>query len=163
MKNFLMIAAALVVLACGTQSVQAQTNGYQFGVGLGYAGFDGYDGYGFNCHRNFFGLPIAPTPRIDAPPFFALYPPVYYSKDIVARPYGVSPFAAPPGIVPVEMGAIVPLHQSNPYFVEPMPSEGAPTPQDGTQSSSEEGQKTTWIRNAHFDPLAHGGQAVASK
>jgi hypothetical protein len=86
---------------------------------------------------------------------------VYYSQDIVARPYGVSPFAAPPGIVPVEMGAVVPLHQSNPYFVEPVPSDSGPPPQDGTQGTSQEGQKTTWIRNPHFDPLAPAGQVFA--
>jgi hypothetical protein len=32
----------------------------------------------------------------DLPPFYALYPPVYYSQPI-ARTYGFSPFAYPPG------------------------------------------------------------------
>lgn len=43
------------------------------------------------------GRVIAPTP-----PYFALHPPVYY-EGIVKRPYGISPFAAPPGVLPVEM------------------------------------------------------------
>lgn len=34
-------------------------------------------------------------------PYFALYPPVYYSQS-VPRPYGYSPFALPPGTKPVE-------------------------------------------------------------
>jgi hypothetical protein len=31
-----------------------------------------------------------------------MHPPVYY-EGIVKRPYGISPFAAPPGVLPVEM------------------------------------------------------------
>lgn len=160
MYKLLTTVAAVAVLLCGLQSAQAQIEGYRFGTGLSYAGVDGFNP---QCGRNLWGLPIAPTPRIDAPPFFALYPPVYYSKDIVARPYGVSPFAAPSGIVPVEMGAPVPLYQSNPYFSQPVaPSESVPIVPNSTEGTSTEGQKTTWIRNPHFDPLATTGSVIAS-
>lgn len=37
-------------------------------------------------------------------PYFALHPPVYYSHP-VARPYGYSPFALPPGMMPAEFKA----------------------------------------------------------
>jgi hypothetical protein len=35
-------------------------------------------------------------------PYYALYPPVYYSYP-VARPYGYSPFAYPPGTITPEI------------------------------------------------------------
>ena len=52
----------------------------------------------------------------DEPPYFAKFPPVYYSHP-VARPYGISPYAVPPGIVPVEMTiAPKPKKVVNPFF-----------------------------------------------
>jgi hypothetical protein len=158
------LLAAIVALSVSVQSTaNAQQDGYRFGVGLNYAGFDDCGGFGHGFQRNFFGIPIAPTPRIDAPPFFALYPPVYYSQDIVARPYGVSPFAAPAGIVPTEMGVVAPIHQVNPYFVDPGAepnSNEPPSPQDGTQGTT---QKVTWIQNPYFDPLSDAGNVIAAK
>lgn len=57
------------------------------------------------------GRVIAPNP-----PYFALHPPVYY-EGIVKRPYGISPFAAPPGVLPVEMTVKVePKTVLNPYY-----------------------------------------------
>ena len=38
------------------------------------------------------------TPK---PPYFALHPPVYYDR-VVPRAYGMSPFAAPAGVMPIE-------------------------------------------------------------
>lgn len=38
---------------------------------------------------------------LDTIPYFALHPPVYYSRP-VARPYGYSPFAYPPGVMTPE-------------------------------------------------------------
>lgn len=61
--------------------------GYGFGAGFGYGAFA-------RSYNNSFHNQI---------PYFALHPPVYYSDQIVARPYGISPFAAPPGIRPIEM------------------------------------------------------------
>jgi hypothetical protein len=117
---------ALGVLAAGAVTCErtalAQVEGYQFGTGLDYAyKYGGIRGRRFD--RSVWGLPIAPTPRVDEPPFFALYPPVYYSPDIVYRSYGVSPYAAPPGITPVEMMICppTPVIQKNPYYSEPDP------------------------------------------
>ena len=44
-----------------------------------------------------FGLPYNAY-VLDAPPYFSIYPPVYYSHP-VPRPYGFSPFAYPPGVM----------------------------------------------------------------
>ncbi len=155
MKSLLKLSIpAIAVALCLTQSAIAQIDGYRFGVGLDYAGGQ------YRCDRNFFGLPIAPTPRIDQPPFFALYPPVYYSQDIVARPYGISPYAAPAGIIPTEMGGAVPIHQVNPYYVDP--SVVPPIlPQAPETKGAEEGRKTTWIKNPYFDSLAAPGAQIA--
>jgi hypothetical protein len=59
-----------------------------FGPGIGFAGgWGGWGGglFGFELNGN--------ENRI---PYYALFPPVYYSYPI-ARPYGDSPFASPPG------------------------------------------------------------------
>jgi hypothetical protein len=47
-------------------------------------------------------------------PYFALYPPVYYSHP-VPRPYGFSPFAYPPGTMTPEAIRVQPLMVSNPF------------------------------------------------
>ena len=48
-------------------------------------------------------------------PYYALFPPVYYSYP-VARPYGYSPFAYPPGTVTPEapQQAVAPVEYRNP-------------------------------------------------
>jgi hypothetical protein len=153
-------AAAILLTAISTCS--AQSDGYRFGVGWGYAG--NYDCNGpYRFGRQFFGLPIAPTPRIDAPPFFAQFPPVYYSPEIVARPYGVSPYAAPPGIAPVEMGGGGPLHQVNPYFVPPMPSDATVPEEKPDSGPAVPEPSTTWIRNPFYDGERFANHTVAAK
>lgn len=76
--------------------------GYGFGLGAQAPFFVGNFGY------------VRPSEEL---PYFAKFPPVYYSH-IVPRPYGVSPYAAPPGIVPTEY-MVQPLAQPevirNPY------------------------------------------------
>ncbi len=56
--------------------------GMSSGWGVGYYNYSG--GYGGGGYQR--------------PPYYALYPPVYYSHP-VARPYGYSPFAYPPGVM----------------------------------------------------------------
>jgi hypothetical protein len=48
------------------------------------------------------------------PPYFALYPPVYYSHP-VPRPYGFSPYAYPPGTMTPEVVRVQPLMVLNGY------------------------------------------------
>src|SRR5436190_24340846 len=60
-----------------------------------YLGYGGYGGYG-----NGWGLNQA-TNYVPAPPYYAIYPPVYYSQQITARHYGASPFAWSPGMQPI--------------------------------------------------------------
>lgn len=55
-----------------------------------------YDGFGFPYSMFGFGGPVARFGGIaQTPPYFATNPPVYYGSRY-ARPYGISPYAAPP-------------------------------------------------------------------
>lgn len=59
---------------------------------LGYGGYGGYGyGWGFNQATNY----------VPSPPYYAIYPPVYYSSQITARHYGASPFAWSGGMEPI--------------------------------------------------------------
>ncbi len=130
MNKFVALAVAVVAVAIAGQDANAQSfsfnkgsfnTGYQFGAGVGAArgihprGFGLVNqGFGFGpfVGARSFGRPVRP-------PYFAEFPPVYYSG-IVKRPYGVSPYAVPGGIEPVEMRyqkkAVEPVVINNPYF-----------------------------------------------
>jgi hypothetical protein len=105
-------AVAIVIAATVVGKTQAQQEayglGYQYGVGFNYAdaytGHWGHHGHGFAGHPfQRFPLNHIWTMRVEEPPYFAKFPPVYYDADIVKRPYGISPYAVPPGILPTEM------------------------------------------------------------
>lgn len=69
-------------------------------------------GYGFNANAGGF---------LPAPPYFSVYPPVYYSSQITMRHYGASPFAWPAGMHPITyvnrsaVAVAEPLMIENPY------------------------------------------------
>jgi len=92
------MAVALGAMAIfGVSQAEAQ--------GCNNGGF--FQNYGYNFNNSGF----------ERPPHFALFPPVYYSDQIVRRPMGISPFAATPGVVPVEMNyQATPGVVKNPYF-----------------------------------------------
>lgn len=112
--------------------------GYQYGVGLGSS---------YMGHTRL----LAPH---DRPPHFALYPPVYYSDVLVRRPYGISPFAAPPGIRPVELDLLAPpepVTVENPYFeAEPQTAEQSNSETQTAGSSSKQQSNTTQFVNNPF-------------
>lgn len=68
-----------------------------------------YCGYGFGWQSGY-GQGVFPGygPR---PPYFALYPPVYYNHEIVRRPMGQSPFAYPSWYTPPRGMAATPAPQ----------------------------------------------------
>ena len=180
MKRILALMAAFAVIAVvgdTTASAQSLQSGYEFGTGLKSAGFGVYppygyagpqlatsgrygSGYGFGSGfyrgRGFIGAGIFTRQRLEEPPYFAKFPPVYYSH-VVKRPYGVSPFAAPSGIVPVEMSVPAPLSLKNPYFqseVAPVSNE-APLPAKKTDDTTD---KATRITNPNVNQaFAFGG------
>jgi hypothetical protein len=143
MIRFFAIAVAIAAFSVLTDSsAQAQNfaGGYQFGAGINSnCGAGRGIGLGFGCS----------TPR-EQLPYFAQYPPVYYSH-IVKRPYGISPYAAPAGIAPVEMSypAAPPVSIKNPYFKQGMsPAKSEITIEDATIN------KSTAIINPNVETLA---------
>lgn len=110
MKRFIAIAAALAaILVFSNAQAQAQTTLHPGGFpypGMnacgGIGGFGGFGALGLQVDR-------------EQPPYFAKFPPVYYSH-AVKRPYGVSPFAAPAGVVPIEISH--PMPASEPVVIE---------------------------------------------
>ena len=110
---------SIVVLAFAAPS---SASAYWPYWGYGGWGQSGY-GLGFNYASNY----------VPAPPYYAIYPPVYYSQQITARPYGASPFAWPAGFSPItyvpEGDYTVPAPGTieNPYVTRrPATSQAAP-------------------------------------
>jgi hypothetical protein len=52
------------------------------------------------------------------PPYYAMFPPVYYRAPIEARTYGTSPFALPPCNCEQAKGPVQPAMIENPYIKE---------------------------------------------
>jgi hypothetical protein len=135
MKRLLMMAviggavcATLVMADCAS----AQIDGYRFGVGIQQSRVNGH----FGRSRTFGPFMSRGFDRAE-PPYFALHPPVYYSEQIVRRPYGISPFAAPAGIIPAEMQVPpTPVRILNPHV---LPFETVPKPEE----PKKDGEKST--------------------
>jgi len=138
MKRLLAMAVAIVAVTMFSQSeVQAQNfhQGFQFGAGLS----TGFGGGGCNsgfCRGNSFR---------DDLPYFAKFPPVYYSN-IIARPVGISPFAAPAGVRPVELdyAPVKQVTKKNPFFKRAVPVKSIPATARPLRG------KTTWVPNPYL-------------
>ncbi|HEV7282128.1 MAG TPA: hypothetical protein VGN57_18135 [Pirellulaceae bacterium] len=116
--DVLTAGAVLLAVSCGAATASAQG---PCGPFAGYGGYLPYGGlYGGDCQMQAF----------DRVPYFALNPPVYYSHP-VARPYGYSPFALPPGVAPVEpqiKGDCLAQAETNPFFVPGAPNSAPNAP-----------------------------------
>jgi hypothetical protein len=107
-RRTLMMAA--IVSAAGTLGGQAHAQCGPYGGGYGFGAWDMGRLYGVMA---------------DNVPYFAAFPPVYYSQP-VPRTYGYSPFAYPPGVMtPEVVEAAEPQVIDNPY-VEPVPAAEGP-------------------------------------
>jgi hypothetical protein len=114
----------LIAASAGASSASAQMGFGPGGYGLGYFN------YGYN------------QPRI---PYYALYPPVYYSYP-VARPYGFSPFAYPPGaMTPDAAPTSAAVEYRNPY----VPSKAKPAKND---------DRTAALGRMYINPYVAAGQ-----
>ena len=110
MKRIIAIAAAFVaIVICSEGAAQAQSflnpGGFPYPDAVYQQSFGGAGLFGGGFSR----------PRAQ-PPYFAQFPPVYYSH-AVKRPYGISPYAAPAGIVPVELSHPHAVTRVNPKVV----------------------------------------------
>ena len=84
MKRFLVVAfLALAAIAVSSPQASAQNTG-----AYGFLPFGFYQPFGARYDTS-----------IRTPPYFSTNPPVYYGSRH-ARPYGISPFAAPPMVQP---------------------------------------------------------------
>jgi hypothetical protein len=94
--------AALAFVVLASQTARAQSPCGWGGGGWG-GGFGWATGYDWRANAQII-------------PYFSQHPPVYYSYPI-PRPYGFSPYAALPGMIPAEMQfAPKPQEIVNPYF-----------------------------------------------
>jgi hypothetical protein len=137
----ILLASALALLALAPSSASAY---WPF---LGYGGYGGYGyGWGFNQATNY----------VPAPPYYAIYPPVYYSSQITARHYGSSPFAWGPGMSPITYAA----QPAPPAAPEPLMIENPFAPSNkGTTK-----QVSTIVENPYVTKGASGVvQASASE
>lgn len=145
MKRLLAVAVAIAAVTMFCQSdANAQIHnglysGYQFGTGVNASrGFYGQRPLSFRAGGSY-------NSREDLP-YFAKFPPVYYSN-IVARPVGISPYAAPAGIRPVEMdyAPVKQVTKQNPFY------DGKAQPVKTTpKKPSSIKEKTTWIGNPYL-------------
>ena len=104
-----------------------------------------------------------PTDYVPRPPYYALYPPVYYSPFRTARPYGASPFAWYPGRV-LQVAQFAPPTASSPPpqwienpFVTRKQAASLPEPQTYTTGTSVRLAATPTvavIENPYFDGSA---------
>jgi hypothetical protein len=104
------IGCGVLMLGCCASAAYGQA-----GFGLGFYNYG--SGYGINYRQ---------------PPYYALFPPVYYSYP-VPRPYGYSPFAYPPGtITPDVKPNLGAAEYLNPYVPSPSSSSSATDRTAGT-------------------------------
>lgn len=97
------MALAAAVLGCAGGARQAVAWDGFYGGGWLYPGYNLY--------------------ASDTVPYFALHPPVYYSRP-VARPYGYSPFPYPPYVMTPDPKMRTPVLIRNPYVSAVEPGEG---------------------------------------
>jgi hypothetical protein len=91
-------AAALALLSVLPSYANAQWP--NFG---GCGPWSGANGYYYNMYYQY------DRGYVPLPPYFSVYPPVYYSPHITARPYGASPYAWPAGYFPAYYKPRVPF------------------------------------------------------
>jgi hypothetical protein len=97
LRRLLLVAAIAAAGTIGAGRAQAQYGGC------------GYGGYGYWDIGRLYSVLSQNVPH------FAAFPPVYYSVP-VARTYGYSPFAYPPGVMTPEVMTVEPLSIINPFI-----------------------------------------------
>ena len=142
----MVVIAAVGMFDDSTAQAQNFQSGFEFGSGLNASGFNLNSPRGFGNRFNNFNNGFLGMQRREELPYFAAFPPVYYSH-IVKRPYGVSPFAAPSGIMPVEMTILPPVTKRNPYFESPV----APVSDQSQPAVDDTKNKATWVSNPHLN------------
>lgn len=98
-------------------------------------------GYGLGVYGGFWDIGRLYGLLADEVPYYAAFPPVYYSHP-VPRTYGYSPFAYPPGVMTPDVEMVEPQVIENPYYK----GEEAPLPQpDETSGGAPAVDQTTSV------------------
>ena len=126
-----MWVAVGILLAAGLSASQASAQ-----VVFGGPGAYGLGNFDYNRGGNFERIP-----------YYALFPPVYYSYP-VARPYGTSPFAYPPGtITPEVTQQVAPVEYRNPFV---------------PQQSNSTDDKTASLARMYYNPFVKQAQTAST-
>jgi hypothetical protein len=88
-RRFALVLGVLLASVVSTDVAQAQ---YPMPYGGDLAAWNGWGGYGSGYGWGYLGTRVGFVPQ---PPYYAIHPPVYYSAQIMRRPYGASPYAWP--------------------------------------------------------------------
>lgn len=138
-RTFCLLAAAVAAASVFAPTAQAQYGGGGYGWGGGWP---------YNFQSGIYGRTNAYNL-----PYFSLHPPVYYSH-VVPRPYGFSPFAAPPGMVPAEMQVMAsPKMIENPHFKPDDKKPEEPKPADEKAGSAKATGRTASASQVIVNPF----------
>lgn len=88
-RRLALLFSVLLLAAISANVAQAQ---YPMPYGGDLAAWNGWGGYGGGYGWGYLGTRVGFVPQ---PPYYAIHPPVYYSAQIMRRPYGASPYAWP--------------------------------------------------------------------
>lgn len=136
-----------VLLAASLQAGQASA---QIGIGPGAYGMGFYN---YNDTSGYYRVP-----------YYSLFPPVYYSHP-VARPYGYSPFAYPPGtITPAVAPQVAAVEYVNP-FVRQNGVNTTSEPSDPADSSDAAvtDDKSASMPRMYINPFVQPAQTASTK
>ncbi len=142
MKKWCLLAAAVALFV----STSPQAKAFDPALGYGY-GF----GYGSGLGQN-----LLIRSRLPTPPYFAIYPPVYYGERY-QRPYGDSPFAALPQLqsnasYQPQLRATTTTILSNPYCTNCNSTVVPAQAQSPLASQTEPVGQSRWIENPYVSP-----------
>ena len=157
-SGILTIALATLVVTAETRAESPQvvgrrpatTGGRVGGCGIyggalwggGFFGPVGYPGFGVYSSRNM------------TPPYFSVYPPVYYGDRVRLR-YGYSPFATSPFYIRQNLNSGYAAAAARPARVRPAPEPqlvGNPYVKGGEQQVEAAQPVSQWVDNPYFVP-----------
>lgn len=114
--------------------------------------------WGWMGNPQWYGRNVYSVYDQDRLPYFALHPPVYYSRP-VPRTYGYSPFAYPGDVMTPDLPVVEPEIIVNPYF-DPAEPQAAPPAGGQAPQAAPPAQKPTGALRAA--PLKRPGARVSA-
>jgi hypothetical protein len=110
-----------------------------------YGGFGSPWSYGYGS-----GYPLIYSDYIPSPPYYSIYPPVYYSAHITKRHYGAAPYAWPAGMQPITYVNYTAVAAADPLMVETPYVQGARPTSAKTTAEAKLEVKPQRLDNPHF-------------